>query len=356
MSVVQQLTPVFKKSILDIGPRLFTDQKNSINVFYLLRLKIIMAIVSQFAGRRISSLNEAKQFLAEGGRNNKIKLAFALLASDMICNSIMLALGLKLIPDSLGAKVMELNVKLAATIAKRTLNDEKVQARADEILKKLQDSSPELHAMSGNYYGDKSPESIKKSMDMISPITGKYLLMAGIAAALNEEASKRVSLELGFGKEYFAVFNAFEFTQYVLQLSISGGSLKTAIFIRAITVLVHAALTGLNKIGLHRTAILAHFLHNTFSIGIQEIYSMIVSDVSLSQTAVSKILEQKIAQGKQMQEAKVEQGLKGVEIPSNLNEWINNFKVETVDKNEHVDKFDKVHIFRKYKRKYRGTD
>lgn len=296
MSIIQELKPVVEKSIVNLGSNILKDTKGSINVFYHLRMKILSRFLNAKAGRTLKNVEELKQFVSTLPSQDRIKYAFLLLAIDYISNSIMVVLLLRFLPKSLGQKVYELNMKLAAIIAKRTLSDKKVQENADKLLQILSAQSEAFNAMDGKLFSNNSePRAIKATLDKAAPFMGNMLLAAGIAASLNEEGSKRLSLELGIGKEYFAVFNAFEFTQYVANIVAQGaGSLKQGIALRLITVAVHAGLTGLHKIGFHGTATVAHFLHNTFSLGIQEIYAMLTNNVALSTIAAGKVLENKM--------------------------------------------------------------
>ena len=308
MSITQELKPIVQKSIMNLGPNMLKDAKGSINVFYHLRMKILLGFINAKAGRKFETSEEIKQFVSTLTSGDRIKYAFLLLLIDYISNSIMLVILIKVLPKSLGKKVYELNMRLAAIIAKRTLSDKKVQENADKILQILSDQSRAFNYMNGRLWANNSePEVIKKTLDKAAPFMGNMLLSAGIAASLNEEASKRAALELGLEKEYFAVFNAFEFTQYVIGIARQGvASLKQGIALRLITVAVHAGLTGLHRIGFHGTATVAHFLHNTFALGIQEIYAMLTNNVALSEIAKGRVLEDKIREAQSKYSDKIE--------------------------------------------------
>ena len=72
-------------------------------------------------------------------------------------------------------------------------------------------------------------------------------LGAVIVAPLTEEAGKIISIKGKFDKEYFFVFNAFEFTSYVTKGLDAGIELKKMIFIRSIGVLAHFIFTLIHK-------------------------------------------------------------------------------------------------------------
>lgn len=296
MSVIEELKPIIKKSIVNLGPRILKDTKGSINVCYHLRMKILLMMINSEAGRKFETAEEAKQFVLTLSPKDRTKYAYLLLFMDFVSNTIMIIVLMKFLPRELGEKVNSLNMKLAAFIAKRTVSDKKVQENADKLLELAQNQSVALDAIHGDRFSvNKDPNAIKKSLDRAGPFMGNMLLSTGIAAALNEEASKRAALELGFGKEYFIIFNVYEFTQYVINIYRQGsGSMMQSIALRLITVAVHAGLTGLHKIGFHGTATVAHFLHNTFALGIQEIYSMLTNNIAVSTIAQSRAIEFKI--------------------------------------------------------------
>lgn len=65
------------------------------------------------------------------------------------------------------------------------------------------------------------------------------ILTAIFIAPITEEIAKAISVKLGFGKEYYLVFNAFEFTQYISKLTKEGAKLSVAIFVRTFALIMH---------------------------------------------------------------------------------------------------------------------
>lgn len=295
--------------ISQIGVSAIKQQAKSMNVMYHLRLTIFKVIFSKLMNKPYSEvqLDDIKRYL-----NTNIKKIFMALLTVYIDITLTIAILKnlpKILPNSLGYLIYKLNLQVAIHIAKfKSKGNPERMFAANNMLKEISETKMDL--------------SDPVHLGAIS--SGKFLLSAAIAGSLNEEASKRLSLELGYGKEYFVVFNAYEFSTYVLQHTISGVSVKDSVIQRAQLVIFHGILTYLNKLGYHKTAIFVHFMNNLFGIanseilysnndnmkaGTSSIIAKIQQDKQVEMQKKADLVEESINKSKNKLESKLEKGI-----------------------------------------------
>ena len=73
-------------------------------------------------------------------------------------------------------------------------------------------------------------------------------IYAIIGAPIIEEASKSIAVKGGFEKEYMIVFNSYEFTSYVVQMTAIGIPIIDSILLRGAVVGMHNFTTYINKL------------------------------------------------------------------------------------------------------------
>lgn len=88
---------------------------------------------------------------------------------------------------------------------------------------------------------------VNSVLTILMPAVGGTIY-AIIGAPIIEEASKSIAVKGGFEKEYMIVFNSYEFTSYVVQMTAIGIPIIDSILLRGAVVGMHNFTTYINKL------------------------------------------------------------------------------------------------------------